>query len=83
MSKGALFFLVTGTTGCVIAGVWKFFTGHPPRDIGWIFWALAGVSILIDVETYLVQIRDNTNNINEKLDTLQEKFEELESKLDD
>lgn len=83
MSKGTLLFIVGGIIGGLIAGAWKLVTGHTPKDMDWAFWGLIGVSILVDVEEYLQQILSNTNEIKEKIDTLQEKIEEIESRLDE
>jgi peptidoglycan hydrolase CwlO-like protein len=82
-SKGTILFWVGGVIACVVAGVWKLVTGHTPKDMDWVFWGLIAVSILVDVEEYLNQIRTNTNEIKEKIDALQEKIEEIESRLDE
>lgn len=81
MSKGTLLFIVGGIIGCVVAGVWKLVTGHAPKDMDWAFWGLIAVSVLIDIEEYFQQLINNTNEIKEKLDMLQEKIEEIESRL--
>jgi hypothetical protein len=82
MSKGALLFFVGSILGCVVGGIWWLVTGHTPEDMSWAFWLLIGASILVDAEAYLAQIRNNTNEIKGKIDTLQEKIEEIESRLD-
>ena len=81
-SKGTLVFWVGGIVLFIIAGIWKLVTGHAPKDMDWIFWGLIAVSIIIDAEAYLEQIIDNTNEIKEEIRNLQERLDEIESKLD-